>query len=420
MIQLWLGIALLTLLALSFVFLPFVNARKAQAQSNQSTSVGRTHKNIEIFQERLQELDVERAAGNLQNEDYEELKLELEKNLLEDATDQEQPVKVSPVGSKQLVTVALMALLVPVISFGLYFHYGSPLQLQMSVNPTENMPFENGKQPTVDEAIQMLVSELEKNPENAEGWYILATTYMNLGEFDKGVSSFKRVLDILPEDAPQYVGVMGQYAQGLYFAKGGKMDEEVRQQIQRTLDREPLEVTALGLLGIDAFEQSRLEDAISFWRKALVNAEPAAAESLKTGIQRALEQLAQEGKPVPDVPELVSASIQLEVSIDPRLRDKIKEDQTVFVFAKPVGGRMPVAAVRLTVAELPKTITLDDSLAMTPQAKLSLYSDVEIGARISMSGQPQATSGDFQSQTVVVSVKDESKPVALFIDQIVQ
>ncbi|WP_372741549.1 c-type cytochrome biogenesis protein CcmI [Neptunomonas sp.] len=416
MIQLWVGIALLTLLALSFIFVPFIQAKKVQSAA---MNVDRTRQNIEIFEERLSELEAERVAGNLQEKDYEELKLELEKNLLEDASDEVQSVTSSSIGSKQLVAVVLMALLIPISAFGLYFQHGSAHQLQMSMEYPEQLRFENGEQPTVEEAIQMLVSELQANPQNAEGWYILATTYMNLGEFDKGVASFKQVLDILPEDATQYVGVMGQYAQGLYFAKGGKMDEEVRQQIKLTLDREPLEVTALGLLGIDAFEQNRLEDAVGFWRKALQNAEPDAADSLKAGIQRALEQLAQQGKPVPDVPELAIASIQLSVSIDPQLGDNIAADQVVFVFAKPVGGRIPVAAVRLTVGELPTTISLDDSLAMTPQAKLSLHPNVEIGARISMSGQPQAASGDLQSATVLVAVKELSEPVNLVIDRIV-
>ena len=417
MIQLWLGIALLTLLALSFIFVPFLKAKKSQQTGDEA---GRKHKNIDIFQERLSELDAERAASNLQDQEYDALKLELEKNLLEDASEEDSAVVGHPIGTKQLITVMLMALLVPVSAFGLYFEYGSAHQLQAAIEQPKQLEFEKGKQPTVEAALQMLVSELKENPENAEGWYILATTYMNLGQFEKGVSSFKRVLEILPSDAPQYVGVMGQYAQGLYFAKGGKMDQEVRQQIQRTLDREPLEVTALGLLGIDAFEQSRLEDAIAYWRKALINAEPGAAESLKTGIQRALEQLAKEGKAVPNVPELASASIQLEVAIDPQLVEKLDAEQTVFVFAKPVGGRMPVAAVRLTVGELPKMITLDDSLAMTPQAKLSLHPRVEIAARISMTGQPEAGAGDLQSATVLVSVNESSEPVSLLIDQIVQ
>ncbi len=191
MIQLWVGIALLTLLALAFVFVPFIQARKAQTTA---ISTDRTRKNIDIFEERLAELDAERVAGNLEDEDYAELKLELEKNLLEDAADEAQPVISSSIGSKQLVVVTVMALLIPVMAFGLYFQHGSARQLQMSMEHPEQLRFKDGEQPTVEEAIQMLVNELEANPGNAEGWYILATTYMSLGEYDKGVDSFKHVL----------------------------------------------------------------------------------------------------------------------------------------------------------------------------------------------------------------------------------
>ena len=419
MIELWLGITLLTLLALAFIFGPFIQARKLKIESN--TALDRKSKNIEIFKERLAELNIEKEAGNLQVSEYDELKLELERNLLDDASVEAEHAKLPTLGTKHIVTVALIALMIPALAFGLYFKYGSANELQAALEqPAAMKAFADGKQPTVEEAIAMLVAELEKNPENPEGWYILATTYMNIGEFEKGRDSFVKVLEILPQDAPQYVGVMGQYAQSLYFAKGGKMDDEVRQQVQRTLDREPLEVTSLGLLGIDAFEQSKYEEAIAYWRQALANAEPAAADSLKAGVRRAMDELVALGKPVPDVPELQSVAIQVRVDIDPKLRAQLNPDQTVFVFAKPVGGRMPLAAVKLTVGELPKQITLDDSLAMTAQAKLSMHPEITVGARISMSGQPQASQGDLQSSELQVIVKDTKEPLTLMIDQIVQ
>jgi cytochrome c-type biogenesis protein CcmH len=133
-----------------------------------------------------------------------------------------------------------------------------------------------------------------------------------------------------------------------------------------------------------------------------------------------MDELVALGKPVPDVPELQSIAIQVRVDIDPKLRAQLNPDQTVFVFAKPVGGRMPLAAVKLTVGELPKQITLDDSLAMTAQAKLSMHPEITVGARISMSGQPQASQGDLQSSELQVIVKDTKEPLTLMIDQIVQ
>ncbi len=418
MIQLWIGIALLTCLALAFVFLPFIRAKR---DALAVTDVDRNEENIAIFKERLSELEAERGAGNLLDTEFEELKLELERNLLEDATEAEQQLQSVAVGSKQLLTVVLIALILPVLAFGLYFNYGNAPALRASLESPKTL-FADGQQPTVDEAISMLEAELEKHPENAEGWYILATTYMNLGEFVKGANSFEKVLALLPTDAPQYVGMMGQYAQALYFSKSGKMDEEVRQQIQRTLDIEPLEVTALGLLGIDAFEQGMHEDAIAFWQKALMNAEPQAAESLKTGIRRAMQELAQAGKPVPEVPELAESdvSLALKISLSEALLDKVSPDQAVFVYARPIGSRMPVAAVKLSVADLPAEVTLDDSMAMMPQAKLSLHPNVEIGARVSISGQPQASTGDLESANVPVAVEEVTGEISLVIDRIVQ
>ena len=411
MTLLWLGIALLTVIAVGFIYFPYLRATQRVSHAD------RTEQNVTIFKERLAELDRERASGTLQPAEYEELKQELEKNLLEDAGALE--VVEQPVVKKnaaQLLTVTLMALLIPALALGLYVKYGSAKELQVAL---ESPQVPHGKQPSVEEALGMLQQELAANPQNPEGWYILASTYMNLGEFGKGAEAFTKVIAQLPKDAPQYPGVMGQYAQALYFANGG-MSDEVRQQIERTLDIEPQEVTALGLLGIDAFEQKAYEQAIDHWRAALRNADTGAAESLKTGIRRAMDELAAAGKPVPEVPELAQVRLDIQVDISAELAAKVQADQPVFVFARPVGSRMPVAAKRLTVADLPTTVILDDSAAMMPQAKLSDQTAVEIGVRISTSGQPQASSGDFEASVQTVQLDQVTEPVRLLIDQIVQ
>jgi cytochrome c-type biogenesis protein CcmH len=57
---------------------------------------------------------------------------------------------------------------------------------------------------------------------------------------------------------------------------------------------------------------------------------------------------------------------------------------------------MPLAILRKQVRDLPFEFTLDDSLAMSPAARLSSTARVVVGARISKSGNAMAQAGDLQ------------------------
>jgi len=69
---------------------------------------------------------------------------------------------------------------------------------------------------------------------------------------------------------------------------------------------------------------------------------------------------------------------------------------------------MPLAILRLQVKDLPVSFTLDDSLAMSPQARLSSAQRVVVGARISKSGNAMPQPGDLEvlSEPMAVGAKD--------------
>jgi cytochrome c-type biogenesis protein CcmH len=91
-------------------------------------------------------------------------------------------------------------------------------------------------------------------------------------------------------------------------------------------------------------------------------------------------------------------------------------DATVFVIARdPAQPSPPIAAVRRRASELPAIVTLSDSDAMIPGRVPSSFAELEIIARVSMSGDPIARSGDwFGSQT---HLNGSSDPLAILIDQ---
>ncbi len=121
--------------------------------------------------------------------------------------------------------------------------------------------------------------------------------------------------------------------------------------------------------------------------------------------------------PAPPEPQTVSGRLAVNVSLAPELAKQTSPSDTVFIFVRAAEGpRMPLAIVRRSVAELPVSVTLDDSMAMTPSLKLSNFSDVVVGARISKTGSAMPQRGDLEGLTPPVPVVQDA-PVKVTIDR---
>ncbi|WP_242445778.1 c-type cytochrome biogenesis protein CcmI/CycH [Chromatium okenii] len=111
-------------------------------------------------------------------------------------------------------------------------------------------------------------------------------------------------------------------------------------------------------------------------------------------------------------------ALQVTVTLDPALVAQTSPDQAVFVFARAANGPpMPLAAVRLTVKDLPQTVTLDDSSALMPALRLSAFSEVIVGARISASGEAMPQTGDLEGETAPLAA-NTTAAVAVTIDRV--
>ena len=172
-----------------------------------------------------------------------------------------------------------------------------------------------------------------------------------------------------------------------------------------------------------ALERNDAASAIKHWEKlvTLVPADSEMARDIKASIN---EARAMAGKPVgkPVATDAGVKGVSGTVTLAPALNAKVKPDDVVFVFARAAqvaeGPRMPLAILKRKVSELPLKFTLDDSMAMSPAAKISTTPQVIVGARISKSGEAMPRAGDLQGASA--PVKNDASGVAVVIDTEVQ
>lgn len=399
MTPLWIGMAALSALAAIFVLLPLLRNRN-QAQS--LTEAERTEQNIAMFRQRLDELKREQEQGNLLPEQFDQMKSELEQTLLDDVGDTDVPVLRST-RPGMLLSLFLIALIL-VGSVGWYFIKGNSGGVALA------MERQSGQMPSVEELVVRLEQSLKQNPDSADGWYLLARTYMNLGRFADAAAAVEEVIRIEGRNAV----ALAQYAQALYFANQNVMTPQIDALLDEALQADPNEAAALGLRGISAFESGAYREAIDYWQKALqFIGDPNSANALRAGVSEAVRRLQAQGETV-DI-AVAGPSIQVQVDLSPAAKAAAGPDDTVFIFARaPQGGPpMPLAAARLTVKELPVTVTLDDSMAVAPMARLSSAEQVNLTARIAKGGTPEPQAGDWQGMSgpYLVSHKEVVKLV---------
>ncbi|MCI9876653.1 c-type cytochrome biogenesis protein CcmI [Pseudomonas atacamensis] len=372
MIDFWLAAGLLLLVALSFLLIPVLRERRAQREED------RTALNVALYQERVAELQAQQAEGVLDAAQLDSGRAEAARELLADTEGAAAP-RVSRLG-KPLPLLA--AVLVPVLGLGLYLHFGAADKVELT------REFAQAPQ-SMEEMTQRLERAVAAQPDSAEGLYFLGRTYMAQDRPADAAKMFERAANL----AGRQPELLGQWAQAQYFADGKKWSEQIQKLTDEALKADPKEVTSLGLLGIAAFEGERYQEAIDYWSRLLAQLPPDdnSRVALQGGIERAAERLKASGGKVAQAAAPKAALLTVSVDLASELKSKVQPGDSVFIFARATSGPpAPLAAKRLTVADLPVTVELGDADAMMPQLKLSNFPEVQLVARISRAGQPTA------------------------------
>ncbi|EGH72581.1 c-type cytochrome biogenesis protein CcmI [Pseudomonas syringae] len=395
MIDFWMATGLLLLVALSFLLIPLLRGHRAQREED------RTALNVALYQERLNELQVQQEQGVLSVAQLQAARAEAARELLAD-TEGAEPDRTSRLGKPLLL---LAALLVPILGLAGYLQLGASDRVELSR--------EFARPPTsLADMTQRLERSVQAQPDSAENLYFLARSYMAQNRPGDAAQMFERSVAL----AGRQPELLGQWAQALYFASDKHFTPQVQALTDEALQADPREVTSLGLLGIAAFETQRYQAAVDYWTRLLaaLPADDASRSALEGGIARARENLAKRPADAAPAPAVKAKSIKIHVELAAALQGKVRPNDSVFIFARAINGpAAPLAVKRITVADLPADVELSDSDAMMPQLNLSNFAQVQLVARVSRAGQP--TTGEWVGRSQPLA-SDSGVQQALTID----
>jgi cytochrome c-type biogenesis protein CcmH len=404
--------SLFIVLALGFALWPLLKSI-VFTRVVDSEGVARQAVNVALYKDHLAELEISFAQGNIDQAQLDQLKQELERNLLEDSGTETAAIQKD---SDHSVYVLAVLVLLPLLAYALYSVLGNAKgwqlqeQLQAQAVLEQRLTIESNNLALANELdllnrqiVSGLADYAAYQSHDLDTTLLLARNAMAIADYDKAIAAYQQILELQP-DAAQ---IMAELAQAIFIKADNRAVPVVGMLAERAVAIQPNNPMALGLLGIFYFQQGDYAKTIAPWEKAitLYPADSPNARALSNGLVQARSRLAEQPQAVitektedqnPHQNQTAEA-IKVKVAVSLGSAVPVNSGDTVFVYARAwQGPKMPVAIARLSASQLPITLELNDTMAMTPSMTLSNTKQVELVARLSPTGNAIAQQGDWQ------------------------
>ena len=363
-----------------------------------------------VYGEQLAQLDAELQGAALGAREHAEAADELRRRLLEDSAPHAQRGPARASAWTGWVTACVLSAGLPAAALGLYLQVGDP-RAAATLAAAASAPGHAEGGADAEALVSRLALRLRSQPEDLEGWVVLARSYEALQRFEDAVAAYRKALAL----APDHARLRADYADALASARGGELDADVQAALDAALALDANEPKALALAGTAAPERGEVELARRHFERLRTLLPPGSEAALQTDADLAGLQSSPPGTPPGAAPARVAGT----VSISAALRARAAPEDTVFVVARAAEtGRMPVAVLRLRAAELPARFVLDDRQSLSPERPLSGFPSVSLEVRVTRAGDASRRPGDLLGRLEVVRLGRDD--VVLVADDVVR
>ena len=257
---LWFAFALMTGAAIFAVLWPL---------GRRGTTPGGS--DLAVYRDQLDEITRDRAAGLIGEAEAEAAKVEVSRRLIAAADAAEAQTDESgrsPLWRRRLTALAGLVL-VPIGATALYMALGSP---QMPGQPLAGRLQAVHQDRSIQSLIAQVEKHLERNPNDARGYEVVAPVYLRLGRFADAVNARRKLLQLAGETAERQADL----GEALAAAGKGIVTVEAKTAFERALALDPNDLKAKFFIGVAAEQDGDRHKAAAIWTGMLKDA-PAGA-----------------------------------------------------------------------------------------------------------------------------------------------
>jgi len=318
-------------------------------------------------------------------------------------------------------------ILLPLAGYLLYPLVGTPAALDASARAQTQVQAPAG---SMEELTEQLRKRLQDNPDEVEGWVLLGKSYKTLRKYPQA----QQALETANRLQPNQPLIVVELVEARLFASGDpRITPEMSRQLEQAVASDPGLQKGLWLLGIAAAQSGNDQQAIEWWQRLMEQLDPAGpvAQNVRTQIEQAQVRLggATEPPPASPAPQIPANgagwnSPPIEVVLDARASAALPATPPgsvlfVIVRAANQAAGPPLGVRRFDQPVFPVQLSVSDANSMMPQRPISASRELNLQARLSLSGQPTPSPGDWQSEAQTLSVED-TDAVTLVLNQKVE
>lgn len=417
MILMWASFALLTLIALLFIIVPFLKKERVVTITHNANA-----ELISIYEQRLVELQADLDNQRIDSQNHSEAIIELKRRLLNELSPEKS---LNSRGDNRIFALTGAAFLIALAGI-FYAMTGSQQQIAAWHDAMDNLAdygqravMQKGEPLTKNELQAFalaLRTKLSQSGDDEVAWMLLGRVALMLNEFDMAKQSFDKTLKINPDNMQALVS----YSQVLLLEGSEENMTRAAGMLSKVLQAQPNNLDAISLLALIAFERKDWLQAKAAFEVLLASMDESDTRyaMINQRISEIDQQIAQQNVATSGDKQ-AAQSIQVTVDIDSQLADKQPNNGILFVFAKAAkGSPMPLAVVKLTDYSFPIMVELSDANAMMAGLNLSSASEIIISARISNDDSVMPSTGELEGHSQVLASK-EVRQVQLNIDTLI-